>query len=248
MRLPRLCGARLAAGLLLVSLWTGGCVPLPVVPASPAPPAAARQGTGEPALRPETAGVLEARRVDVSPRLDGGLDPVWMSAQPLTIALKRDRGAPEEHEVWEVELRAVYTDDTLFLLARWAGAPPTGAADTTLNRLTVHWTIPALAGGPAPACNVACHTAYVDGQGRVAYMHSETVPQGGQDALPAAGGWAANHWSIAWSRPLVSANPYDLQFSDLDAKYRFFVKVFAQAENQPDPISESHVLVFEAHP
>ncbi len=242
-----MCGARLAASLLLVSLWAGGCVPLPAAPASPAPLTPARQGAGEPAVLADTAGVLEARRVGNPPQLDSATDAAWRCARPLRVALGRDEDTLEGHAAWEVELRAVYTEDTLFLLARWAGESPTGAADTTFNRLTVHWTIPALAGGPAPACNVACHTAYVDGQGGVAYMHSETIPQGGQDALPAAGGWVKDHWSIAWSRPLVSANPYDLQFSDLDAEYLFFVKVFAQAANRPDPISEPYVLVFDLH-
>jgi hypothetical protein len=49
---------------------------------------------------------------------------------------------------------------------------------------------------------------------------------------------------VAWSRPLISANAYDLQFDDLSAAYPFFVKVFMRTDGQPDPVSEPQALVF----
>ena len=200
---------------------------------------------GEPlALNSAPAGRLEVRRVPAAPRLDGQMDAVWASAQPLRIPLTRDPHPGDPQDTPDVELRTVRTADTLYFLARWHGGPPPDAADTTFNQLTIHWTIPTAAGSPAPACAVACHTAYVDGQGRVAYMNSETIPQGGQDALTAAGGWGEGEWAVAWSRPLVSQNAYDLQFDDLSATYLFFVKIFERANGQPDTVSKPYALAF----
>ncbi len=134
---------------------------------------------GEPAVLPDTAGVLEARRVGNPPQLDSDTDAAWR-ARALRVRW-RDEDTLEGHAAWEVELRCLYED--LRSPSCWLAGPGSrqAVAGTTFNRLGP-WTIPALAGGPAPACSVACHTAYVDGQGGVAYMHSETIPQGSQGA------------------------------------------------------------------
>ena len=174
------------------------------------------------------------------------MDTVWASARPARILLAAESHGSDPQDVRDIELRAVHTADTLYFLARWHGEFPSDTADTTFNQLTIHWTIPAVAGSPSPACAVACHTVYVDGRGQVAYMNSETIPQGGQDALSVAGGWAEGVWSVAWSRPLVSANAYDLQFDDLSTTYLFFIKVFTRVDDQPDPVSEPYALVFVA--
>jgi hypothetical protein len=238
---------RWLAVLTLVLLGSGGCVPLPVTPVG-VPPAASGgppAPRGAPAAQ-ETpwAGRLEARRIPAAPRLDGPLDAVWATAPPVQIPLAKGLDGDPRVPAVTVELAAVYTTDALYFRARWPGAPPLAAANTTFNQLTIHWAIPVQTDLPAPACAVACHTAYVDGHGRVAYMNSETIPQGGEDALAAAGGWAQGEWTVMWSRPLVSANAYDLQFADLGGAYTFFIKVFARTEGQPDPVSKPHVLVF----
>ena len=235
----------LLAILVLVLLTAGGCVPLPA--ALPAPDAT--DGTPGPVVEPVNlnrapAGRLEASRVSAAPRLDGRMDAMWAMARPLRVPLDAPSHGSGPQGAREIELRAVHTADTLYLLARWPGEPPPDAADTTFNQLTIHWTIPTLAGSPPPACGVACHTAYVDGRGRVAYMNSETIPQGGQDALSAGGGWAEGAWSMAWSRPLVSANAYDVQFDDLSATSLFFVKVFERADGRSDAVSKPYALVF----
>ena len=92
-----------------------------------------------------------------------------------------------------------------------------------------------LAGQPPPACEVACHTAHVTGNGDLAYIHAETIPPGGAPALPASGGWHDGVWAISWSRPLRNSNPYDLQFDDLDRGYGFFVKVFQRRSRPARP-------------
>jgi hypothetical protein len=143
-----------------------------------------------------------------------------------------------------VELRALRSGEALYFLAQWPGGPPSGGENTVFNKLTVHWRIP-----DAPArrldCTVACHTAFANGQGHFVYANAETIPQGGDGALPAAGGWQASAWTLEWSRPQINGNPFDLQFDDPEGPYLFLVKVFERVEGRPDPVSLLHRLVFE---
>jgi hypothetical protein len=231
--------------LVLAFVCVGGCVPLPAALSRPDAIAAASEADSGPVgLNSGRTGRLAARRVSTAPRLDGQLDAIWQAATPIRILLSSGRDGIATHDTLDVELRAVHAAGAIYFLAQWSGEPPSGAADTTFNQLTIHWTVPAVVGSPAPACAVACHTAYVDGRGQVAYMNSETIPQGGEDALSAAGGWAGGVWSVAWRRPLVGTSAYDLQFTDLSVPYQFFVKVFAHTDDRPDLVSEPYVLVF----
>jgi hypothetical protein len=161
-----------------------------------------------------------------------------------------------EERALDVKLRALYTEQALYLLAQWpdealAGertASDVASADpqnVTSNVFTVHWRLPDSSAQQLD-CTVACHTVFADGTGRLAYANAETIPQGGSGALEAAGGRQGGTWTIEWSRPLVNGNPYDLQFGDLELEYFFLVKVFRRSEDRPDPISERHQLVF--HP
>ncbi|MCX6032055.1 MAG: hypothetical protein NT169_22505 [Chloroflexi bacterium] len=197
-----------------------------------------RQGT-----RGEVTGDLIARRADSPPGVSGVVDAVWAEATPLRVPLTWGiRGT--EHAL-DVEVRSLYTADAIYFLAQWPGVAPGDQPDTVANKLTVHWQIAAPAGRPARACDVACHTAFADDQGRIAYANAETIPQGGDATLSVAGGWRDGLWAVEWSRPLVNDNPYDLQFSDLGQSYTFFLKVFERVEGRPDPVSERHQLVFQ---
>jgi len=194
----------------------------------------------------DAGGRLVAQRVTEGPDLANKFDPVWRQAQPLRVPLAW--GSHGTEHALDVELSALYTDDVLYLRARWPGAPPIAAparaAETTENRLTVHWRIPPAPDAPPPACDVACHTAHTDGAGRLAYVHTETIPPGGHPALAATGGWQDGVWTLVWSRPRISRNPYDLQLTDPTQTYLFFVKVFLDEEGRPDAVSKLHELVF----
>jgi hypothetical protein len=190
----------------------------------------------------DTVGHLVSRRVASPPVIDGEVDAVWANSVPLRLPLTWGWGGTEH--ALDVELQALHTDEAVYFLAQWPGEPPSGEEDTVFNKLTVHWRIPEPAMGRLD-CNVACHTAFADGQGRFVYANAETIPQGGSEALPAAGGWRAGTWTLEWSRPLVNGNPFDLQFAELDRAYLFFVKVFERVEGRPDPVSERHLLVFQ---
>jgi hypothetical protein len=195
-----------------------------------------------PAVAPTRApGRLVSQWVGSPPTIDGSVEDVWAAAEPLLASLTW--GIHGTEHALDVELRSLHTDQSVYFLARWAGQSPSGEADTASNKFTLHWRIPD-AEAQHLDCNVACHTAFADGSGRFVYANAETIPQGGSEALPAAGGWEGGNWTLEWSRPLLDGNPFDLQFSDLDASYVFMVKVFRQIEGRPDPVSERYSLVF----
>jgi hypothetical protein len=186
---------------------------------------------------------LASQHVDVPPIIDGHVEESWLEAAPLRVPLTW--GMESSEHALDVELRALHTGESISFLAQWTGTPPSGQENMTYNRLTVHWRIPDL-GAQHLDCMVVCHTAFVDGNGRLAYANTETIPQGGSDPLEAAGTFDAGVWTVEWRRPLASPNPFDLQFADLDRAYTFRVKVFERVEDRPDPISGQHQLVF--HP
>jgi hypothetical protein len=243
--------------LLLVA-----CIP-PPAPAPERSSAAAR--AGDSGLRGAVDAAhhrLVARRTVRAPDPADEFDPVWEEAEPLRIPLTRGSHGAEPalaepalaepalaEPALEVELAALRTADSLYLRARWPGAPAFAARSqstpNTENRLTVHWSIPQKPGLPPPACDVACHTAHTDQAGRLAYLHTETIPPGGNPAARAAGGWQDGAWTLVWSRPLASANPYDLQLTEPGRPYRFFVKVFLEEEGRPDAVSQVQEMVLE---
>jgi hypothetical protein len=175
------------------------------------------------------------------PVIDGQIEDVWATADPLRVPLTW--GMDGSEHALDVELRALHTDEAVSFLAQWPGEPPSGQENTIANRITLHWRIPEPE-AQVLDCSVVCHTAFVDGNGRFVYANTETIPQGGSGPLAAAGGWEDGIWTLEWSRPLASANPFDLQLDDRERAYFFLVKVFERVEGRPDPVSGRHLLVF----
>jgi hypothetical protein len=190
----------------------------------------------------DTAGRLVSQQTSSPPIIDGHIDDAWVAVDPLSIPLTWGWGSTEH--ALDVELRALHTDQAVYFLAQWSGTPPSGATNTVVNKLTLHWRIPEQAARGLD-CSVVCHTAFADGDGRFVYANVETIPQGGSAALSTAGNWDAGIWTLEWSRPLVSANPFDLQLDDWDQAYSFLVKIFERIEGRPDPVSDRYLLVFQ---
>jgi hypothetical protein len=211
------------------------------------PPTATRAPTAAPSPVSQL-GELEAvdrlvsRWTSSTPMVDGQVECLWREAEPLHIPLTWGWGGTEH--ALDVELSALYTDERVYFLAQWAGEPPSGEGNTVQNKLTMHWRIPEAA-AQGLDCTVVCHTAFADGSGHFVYANAETIPQGGGEELSAAGGWDAGIWTLEWSRPFTSDNPFDLQLDDRDRAYTFLVKVFERVEGRPDPVSEPYALVFE---
>jgi hypothetical protein len=198
-------------------------------------------GMAQPA---RAAPTLVSRRAAQPPVVDGQEDCMWSCAVPLSIPLTLGRHG-QQHAV-DVELRSLYTDEAIYFLAEWPAERSGDEQAVVRNQLTIHFDSPEPEPGAADRmCLVACHTAFADNAGRLAYLSAETIPPGRTDPLPAAGGWNAGVWRMEWSRELVVDNRFDLQFQDLEQSYRFFVKVFRWEEGQPDPVSADCLLVFE---
>jgi hypothetical protein len=246
----------LVAALLLAPLWAGCASGERPATQAAATQATAREATATQADQTATAiplpaqetvdegaaGRLVSRRVDAPPQVDGQIEGLWAAVEPLAVPLTW--GWEGTEHALDAELRAVHTDEALYLLAQWSGERPSGDDNTAFNQFTLHWRIPDPAAQTLD-CTVACHTAFADGQGRFRYANAETIPPGGSESLSAAGGWDAGTWTLEWSRPLSNDNPFDLQFDDLDRAYSFLVKVFVRVEGRPDPVSGRHLLVFQ---
>jgi hypothetical protein len=212
--------------------------PMPATTGAPAPAGLATREAGEAAA----SAPLLVRRTPTPPPLDGGLTGSWQVATPLLLALSW--GIRGSAHAFDLELRALYDDSSVYLLARWQDTAPAMGNGATANKITMHWSIPQ-AGLVPPDCAVACHTAYVRSDGSLAYVNSETIPQGPNELLPSGGGWQAGMWALAWSRPLLDDNPFDLQFDDLSRPYIFFVKVFEGRPGRADAVSDRHQLRFQ---
>jgi hypothetical protein len=234
---PRNSHVIVVLACLLVGMVLGhaghGAAELAPAPASAS--AAAATSTDVPTLL--------SRHVAEPPLVDGEVDGVWFKAVPLSVPLTWGRHA--EEMALAVRLRSLYTDQAIYFLAQWPEAQPATEPGVMRNRLTLHFDLPA----PTPdaakhMCLVACHTAFADAAGSLAYLSAETIPPGRTSPLPAAGGWHAGVWQLEWSRPLLVDNHFDLQFEDLEQAYRFFVKVFQWQEGRADPVSKDCQLLF----
>ena len=49
-------------------------------------------------------------------------------------------------------------------------------------------------------------------------------------------------WLMEWSRPRISASPYDQNLTDPTQGYHFFVKLFLGLDDRADPTSDVHEL------
>ena len=192
----------------------------------------------------DTPGNLLSYRTGVEPAMDGQVDAVWSQAPALAITMTHGLASTECAP--DLLLRSLHTDTTVYFLAQWPGNPPPAEDSAIFNMLTVHWSIPQPDNGLQPfSCAVACHTGYANTVGRFVSTSTVTIPQGGRSTLPAGGGWQDGMWTLVWSRPLASPNPYDVQFTDQSRGYSFFVKVFQRVDGSADPISQQHLLVFQ---
>ncbi|MCH8241689.1 MAG: hypothetical protein IH897_03635, partial [Planctomycetes bacterium] len=77
-----------------------------------------------PEKRESTAGgravlLWQSRHTTTPPNVDGVVDKVWRIAEPLTVVVREAVGG---HNPKSVILRALHTDDTLYVLAQWPDA------------------------------------------------------------------------------------------------------------------------------
>ena len=190
---------------------------------------------------------LRSVAVDSPPEMDGVVDAAWEQAPPLTAPLHY--GLHGDEPAGAVELRSLHDEDNVYLLARWSAETSGGEPGVWRNLATVHWRLVGTGevsgestGSTGLACTVGCHTATADGQGRLVGIRAETIPPGLNEDLPTGGGWSAGEWLMEWSRPRISASPYDQNLTDPAQGYRFFVKLFLGLDERADPVSDVHEL------
>lgn len=70
-----------------------------------------------PTVLPAQQNVLEAKKVDAGPTLDGKMKAVYEQAKPLTVKLNGGKNLPGGST--EVTLRALYDSQTIYFLAQW---------------------------------------------------------------------------------------------------------------------------------
>ena len=97
----------------------------------------AKGTTTTPAL---PAGTMGAVKTDAAPKIDGTIDSVWSTANPVSITVSGGANLPNGSTT--VELRALYSADTVYFLAQWADptesvrrAPFQKQADGTWKKL-----------------------------------------------------------------------------------------------------------------
>ena len=190
---------------------------------------------------------LRSMPVGNPPVMDGRVEPAWEKAPVLLAALHH--GLHGQEPAGTVELRSLHDAERVYFLARWAAVEPEGGADLWRNLATVHWRLVdsgevsgASTGSQGLACTVGCHTATASGAGRLVGIRAETIPPGLDEDLPSGGGWADGAWTLEWSRPRASDNPYDQDLTDAARDYRFFVKLFLGLPGRADPVSDVHEL------
>ena len=145
---------------------------------------AAQTETPSPDKLPEatlTPGILEAVRVSASPAIDGQQEGLWSQAKPLRIQVSGGSNFSDGSTV--IELRSVYTDDSVYFLAQWADStqslrrepwqkqangswkaltdPDCCMGDNNLNyedKLAILWNInDSIANFNQTGCYVTCH-------------------------------------------------------------------------------------------
>jgi hypothetical protein len=237
-----------------VKRWLPAILLLAVVPLlvltmghGPALPGPSSQPFVDPELGVPISDSLVAAATTSPPSVDGVMDPIWHETEPLSAGMHF--GLHGSQFAGTMHLRALHDKENVYFLASWPADSPGGDPGAWRNLLTVHWRLVdsgkvtgVSTGSQGLACTVGCHTVTVDDRGQLVGIRSETIPPGLDDDLPAEGGWHDGQWLLEWSRPKVSASPYDQDLTDHSVSYRFFVKLFMGLDDRPDPTTDVHEL------
>jgi hypothetical protein len=190
---------------------------------------------------------LHSTAVDTAPVVDGIVEAAWEHAPALNTPLHY--GLHGDESAGTVELRSLHDDSNVYFLARWPAKSHGGEPNVWRNLATIHWRLVdsgevsgESTGSQGLACTVGCHTATAGDEGQLVGIRAETIPPGLEDDLPSGGGWSDGEWLLEWSRPRLSASPYDQDLTDPAQGYRFFVKLFQGLDDRPDPVTNVHEL------
>ena len=192
----------------------------------------------ESVLHPE-AKLWVAQPTTALPPIIGPDDARWDEAIPLYLPLHTGSHGPLTDE--SVELRALYDATTVTFRARWPEITPAQVTD----RFGLIWHKDDLPDQRGQDCGTACHIAQSDNHNDTPGMTvvPTFVPAGREEPMPTRTTWRDGLWALTWSRPLHSPEVRDIQFIDLDQRYRVRAKVFLDLNHKPDLLTEDTYLV-----
>jgi hypothetical protein len=182
-----------------------------------------------------------AQPVAALPAIINPEDDHWNEARPFLLPLHTGSHGPLTTKA--VELRALYDKSVIAFRARWPGA----ASAQTNERFALVWHKDDLPDQRGQDCTVACHVARSSSQDDIQTVVPSFVPAGREEPLPAQAVWQEGMWTLTWYRPLRSSEARDVQFIDLNQRYRVRAKVFLDLNQKPDLLTEDTYLTFARH-
>ncbi len=184
-----------------------------------------------------------ATRVAIPPVLDGKAeDAAWAAAKAITVELADGANFANGKGATTATLKAVYSGDTVYFLVRYADpndsrrrGPYQKQADGSWKKLKD----PKDEGGDdnvyyedkwAMIWNINNSIARFDHKGCLAACHEgETGKPYGNKYLSKEGE-LGDMWHMKVSRKLITGSAFDVQFSDLGARYGFGFAAFDNAQ------------------
>jgi len=157
------------------------------------------------------------------------VEQAWDIAAPLNVRLSGGLALT-------IQVRAVYSPHSIYFWLRWPDtlrAPPSPTVQQ--QRATVTWRRGETIGG----CAVACHASFSAGQ-RIDDVQLVAPDVTAAPFTLVLDQWRDGWWTLGYSRPLVTADPVDVQFSDLHSTYRFGLDV---AENGDSAHTKGEELI-----
>jgi len=151
-----------------------------------------------------------------------GVEAAWQAAPPLDLSLARGRVG---EAALTVQVRAVYSPAALYLWLRWpdSSAPPTQEQQ---QRATVTWRRETAIGG----CAVACHASFSTGR-QITDLQLVALDVSGDAPTLLLGEWRDGWWTLGYRRALRTADPIEVQFTDLRRSYPFGLDFAAGQES-----------------
>jgi hypothetical protein len=165
-------------------------------------------------------------------------DPRWDEAAPFYLPLHAGSHGPLTEE--EVTLWALYDSETIAFRARWAG-PPSTQADA---HFALIWHKDDLPNQRGEDCGTTCHVAQSSNTGDFQAVVPSLIPAGREAPMTSEAIWRNGAWTLTWSRPLRSPEVRDIQFVNLEERYRVRAKVFRALNEKPDWLTENNYLIF----
>ena len=176
------------------------------------------------------------------PLIMGPEDARWNEVTPHYLPLHAGSHGRLTNEV--VELQALYDMTRVAFRVRWSGPTSSSQAGPLFGLI---WHKDNLPGQRGEDCATACHIVQSEGNDETwrGVVRPSFVPAGREEPLPSRAVWRDGTWTLTWSRLLRSPEARDIQFIDLNQRYRVRAKLFLDLNQKPDLLTEDTYLIFK---